>query len=826
MSQMHEELEIGDDMDRMVRTALTGVAQLVERATRSGAERDRAIAQALREQLLTGRQSPEQSGSSTRPDPSMNVDTSRTDPTSDVTEDGFDARARQYLAQAPAGPDAGRTAAAWEAAMRDVATDPSSPGPADAATQLNRHSRQRHGVDLAATVAATLSDAQANGAASAASVAASAEAAREMSVATAAIVPVVVPAYRDNPDRGVAPTKAATPEEATHRQQAWELARTAWEADPANALPADPVARKAAWDNEPMQTKTDLYWKQYDTEQARTLPAGQGAANSTARPAVAPSETASERGMAPTKAGTAQERSRRESAWALAEQRHTADMPEGTTPAQAQQAWKALEWQERGLRYWTAYDDPELTQASTATTGGETVSRERVIELNTVAADYFTSQATPASKGGQYLEGRLGADVVNDDKWRVGYAPEGWTNLTDHLRGAGATDAEIVDSGLGLRSSRGNVVDAFRDRAVIGIHDNQGQVVGFVGRDLSGSAQAPKYVNTGSTPAYTKGDHVLGLHEAPADARLVRVEGPFDAIATTAAGQGRYAGVAPLGTALTDTQASAIADRANGRVWEALDGDRAGSKATEDDFWVLNAKGVDARMLEMPTGSDPAELWQNNPDRLRGLLNDADTAPTAGVAVINNTLQELGSALRDGESDAHEELAAVHDKVSATLTTDADRDHVSSYTTASVDALLNQADQTRDEAHRLDALDDNAEIAADRSNTPAREDDLEAVADRAVTGREQAAGRAGDLDAEAKAVASAPTGAAAPYDRGAVTPGTAITPEAAQARQASAAGFSRPTRDMLSDAQKRSGTPALPSKPGAQTLGRPRAQRR
>lgn len=231
-------------------------------------------------------------------------------------------------------------------------------------------------------------------------------------------------------------------------------------------------------------------------------------------------------------------------------------------------------------------------------------------------------------------------------------------------------------------------------------------------------------------------------------------------------------------------------------------------------------------MLTMPAGSDPAELWQNNPDALRGILNNADTAPTAGVAVIDNTVDELRSGLRDGESPAHEELAAVHDKVAATLTTDTDKGHLASYTTASVQALLERADQTRGEAHRLDALDDNAEIAADRATTtPVREDDLEAVADRAVTGREQSAGRAGDLDAEAKSVASAQTGTT-PYDRRAVTPSVDVTPEAVQARQASAAGFSRPTRDMLTDAQQRSGTPARPSKPGAQTLGRPRAQRR
>ena len=195
------------------------------------------------------------------------------------------------------------------------------------------------------------------------------------------------------------------------------------------------------------------------------------------------------------------------------------------------------------MRYWTAYDDPTLPPTAASRVHVDTpLTRERVFELNEQAADYFACNATPISKGGQYLQGRLGAGVVNDDRWGLGYAAPGWNGLTDHHRRAGATDEEIVGAGLGRISTRGNVIDAFRDLAVVAIRNDQGPVLGFVGRDLSGSAQAPKYVNTGQTPVYTKGDHLLGLREAPQGARLVRVEGPFDAIATTAAGAGRYAG--------------------------------------------------------------------------------------------------------------------------------------------------------------------------------------------------------------------------------------------------------------------------------------------
>lgn len=583
-----------------------------------------------------------------------------------------------------------------------------------------------------------------------------------------------------------------------------------------------------------MQTKTDLYWQQYDTETARTVAAA-AAAGAAAAPA--------ERGMSPNKAPTAAERAHRQEAWRLAQEGYAATLPAGTTQAETRQAWTDLEWQDKALRYWTAYEDPTSRRAVTAAaaTAGATavaaeageLSRERVIQLNEQAADYFSAQAGQGSKGRPYLEGRLGAGAVEHSPFRVGYAPAGWTNLTDHLRRGGATPDEILGAGLGRMSSRGNVVDAFRDRATVAIRDEAGATIGFVGRDLSGAATAPKYVNTGGTPAYTKGDHLLGLHEASEGARLVRVEGPFDAMAVTAAGEGRYAGVAPLGTTLTAAQADTLAARSGGRVWEALDGDVPGSRATEEDFWLLRERGVDARLIPLPKGTDPAQLWRENPDQLRTLLDVADAAPTAGLAVVDNTVRDLRSALRNGEVGAFDELAMVQDKIAHGLPNHQDRAQVDAYTTATVEQLRDQADQARDGANRLDVIDGRAAAAAAVSD-PGRAERLEATAERAHEGSDRFASRASDSDAAAGQAAGAT------YDRSAVTspatpPVSGATPEtvpvvkdgeASEARRASAPGFSRPTRDMLVDAVNRPGTQARPATQPATNLGRGRTQRR
>ncbi|MGH3352291.1 MAG: toprim domain-containing protein [Nocardioides sp.] len=295
-----------------------------------------------------------------------------------------------------------------------------------------------------------------------------------------------------------------------------------------------------------------------------------------------------------------------------------------------------------------------------------TLTRERVLELNRVAQDYFAGNMRPGTTGQRYFVDRLGEGVV-DGPWALGYAPPGWTNLTNQLKGHGATDEEILASGLGRRSSKGNVIDYFRDRAMIGIRDRDGDVVGFVGRDLSGDQRAPKYTNSPSTAAFTKSEHVFGLAEAPAGARIVRSEGAFDAIATSLASDGEAAGVAPLGTAMSNTQATQIANRAvDGRVWLANDNDAAGQMATEQDYFALAQQGAHARHVVVPEG-DPASAWQHYPGLMRSTMSTLDDAPSAAEVVVDRYLMTHGEALASRDREARSGLNDLVARVTATL---------------------------------------------------------------------------------------------------------------------------------------------------------------
>ena len=108
------------------------------------------------------------------------------------------------------------------------------------------------------------------------------------------------------------------------------------------------------------------------------------------------------------------------------------------------------------------------------------IERRRLLELNEQAAAFFTAHYRD-SWAPLYLAGRLGTDLADDDRFTLGYAPAGWTALTDHLRHLGATDAEIVAAGLGSYASTGRVIDRFRDRLVFAIRDGA-EIHGWIGR--------------------------------------------------------------------------------------------------------------------------------------------------------------------------------------------------------------------------------------------------------------------------------------------------------------------------------------------------------
>jgi len=238
----------------------------------------------------------------------------------------------------------------------------------------------------------------------------------------------------------------------------------------------------------------------------------------------------------------------------------------------------------------------------------------KVLEQATRAAAEIFTQKPRQHAALAYLAQR-GIDAGGlGEAWVIGYAPPGWTRLTSELRSA-YDEQVLLDAGLARRSSRGSLIDAFRDRVLFGIRKPDGTIAGFIGRDLSGDPGAPKYLNSTQSPLFDKGSLLFGLNEGLAcegASQPVVVEGPVDVLAIAARqyNGGALLPVAACGTAFTVTHARQVADvaRANRTaVVVAMDGDGAGRKAALDAGERLRYVDADARVAALPNGTDPAD---------------------------------------------------------------------------------------------------------------------------------------------------------------------------------------------------------------------------
>ena len=257
-----------------------------------------------------------------------------------------------------------------------------------------------------------------------------------------------------------------------------------------------------------------------------------------------------------------------------------------------------------------------------------------------------------------WVPGYLARRGISDaaiSQWHIGYAPGGWTTLTSHLRALGHDDDAIQAAGLARVSSRGTLIDHFRDRVMLPVHDEHGKVAGFLGRARPGTGpETPKYLNSPETSTYHKGSLLFGLHQArdllARGAKPVIVEGPFDAIAVTLADPGRHAGLAPCGTALTSNQAAALAQAADldrTGILVAFDDDTAGRKAAVRAYDILRT--VSGRLQSaVLSGKDPAEILETEgPAALREILRN-QVQPLSAV-VIDAHLAPWERRLQDPE---------------------------------------------------------------------------------------------------------------------------------------------------------------------------------
>jgi DNA primase len=232
--------------------------------------------------------------------------------------------------------------------------------------------------------------------------------------------------------------------------------------------------------------------------------------------------------------------------------------------------------------------------------------------------------------------------------FRLGCAPEAWDDTVNWAKSKSHDLALVEKAGLIIhkaetpdarpetqdpnsqtpdpRPQTRNFYDRFRGRLMFPICDEQGRVIGFSGRVLSGDEKTAKYVNSPETPIFTKSKVFFGLDKskrAILDAGFAVVcEGQLDLIACFMAGVQNI--VAPQGTAFTADHARII-KRYVDEVVLCFDSDEAGQNAAVRSLDHLLASGLAVRVAVVPAPHDPDSFIKaNGGDAFRQLVESAE----------------------------------------------------------------------------------------------------------------------------------------------------------------------------------------------------------
>lgn len=228
-------------------------------------------------------------------------------------------------------------------------------------------------------------------------------------------------------------------------------------------------------------------------------------------------------------------------------------------------------------------------------------NREILYEINQIASEYYHYLLVKHKTGipaKEYLEKRGISEEVME-RYKLGYAPDGWEYLKQFLVGKKKFKEEDLErAGLSVPGRR---YDRFRNRVMFPLSNHRGAVVGFAGRVMPGADEKAggKYVNTPETEIYHKGDLLYGLDlnktEIKTEGWAVVVEGEVDSIASWMGGVKNV--VAIKGSALTEKQVQLMKRYADTLVL-ALDADLAGDAAARRGIDIAHKAGMIIKVVE------------------------------------------------------------------------------------------------------------------------------------------------------------------------------------------------------------------------------------
>jgi DNA primase len=291
--------------------------------------------------------------------------------------------------------------------------------------------------------------------------------------------------------------------------------------------------------------------------------------------------------------------------------------------------------------------------------------RARVLEANTLTAAFFEAAlSNDEAEPGRKLMAERGFDAAALAHFGVGWAPKGWTNLSEYLKSKGFTEQELLVAGLASSGDRG-IYDKFRGRVVWPIRDTTNQVIGFGARKIFEDDKGPKYLNSAETPVYHKSKVLYGLDLAKRDIskqqQVVVVEGYTDVMACHLAGV--TTAIATCGTAFSEDHIQILnrilgSDPSNpAQVIFNFDPDEAGQKAAMKAFGNSSKFNAQTFVAVGPDGLDPSDLRQQRGDEAVVAMI-ANRRPLLEFA-IDRSVMKFDLQAREGQVSATRAAAVI-----------------------------------------------------------------------------------------------------------------------------------------------------------------------
>lgn len=254
----------------------------------------------------------------------------------------------------------------------------------------------------------------------------------------------------------------------------------------------------------------------------------------------------------------------------------------------------------------------------------------RLYDVVRAAQDFFIAQLGKHADAQAYVAKR-GITPETVKNFAIGFAPDDWRQLFDHLGTKGFSVDEMLAAGLIKRKegtdggASSQPYDVFRNRIMFPVFDSSGRTVAFSGRLLGPeSDHAPKYLNSPETPIFKKSETLYGFDRAKQTMRqhnfAILVEGQVDLVMLHQNGFANT--LAVMGTAFTPMHAAKL-KRFSNNLAIALDADKAGVASALRTARVALAHGMDVKIVALPDGKDPADIMNEDKEIWKTALRTA-----------------------------------------------------------------------------------------------------------------------------------------------------------------------------------------------------------